>query len=636
MLPNLENREDPKNYDSLLDQGKAFYYFKLFNNIANPIEPVFAKMEISGLFPGNIHPIRNFVDVLMYHPFRYFIEKGIRIQDIVMRDTCYGNIQGFYSIHELVDISSLIQRLAYTREIYVILRTTEKVNNTLQKLYPNGSTSTNVQIFSIPDEDLTLLRIITHMFFTEQLNNVVLCSAADNLKRAKERIIENIERLIEHIREGTYYIPRNPKTSLWKEFEDFVDERNEITLYLSHKFGPPYKAKFHPRMVRALCNFANKRKNSEEIVLDPMVGSGTMSIEATLMGIKSFGVDINPLDILVTKAKINSLFINPDAFLSQYLELCRYIDNWQRHGVGQTALFENEFTRIVIPQHVRERFAAKSAELTKLYLLKNLIRRKVSDERLKEIFFCALAKTISDVLRRRRSDSFMVFKEVVEEMWKMIFAFYVLKSKISIKLGSSENYVGDARFLSNIPSNSIDTIVTSPPYSTAVDYVKEDLAQLLILELVDINNLEKNMIGHPRPKSEEVDKLISLILTQDERFTNLPQEARELLNLFIKKGRKQLAARQLKFLLDMKAVLKQMARVLKEDGYCIVIIGNNNFEVEGKKIEFKNDAYLVDIAEKTKPRLILDEKLEREYTKTSFGAIRKESILIFRKESQND
>lgn len=62
---------------------------------------------------------------------------------------------------------------------------------------------------------------------------------------------------MQNIRE---FVPKFPKDANWKEFEDFVDEPKEITLYLTQYYGPPYKAKFHPRMIRALLNYASEGK----------------------------------------------------------------------------------------------------------------------------------------------------------------------------------------------------------------------------------------------------------------------------------------------------------------------------------------------------------------------------------------
>jgi tRNA G10 N-methylase Trm11 len=54
-------------------------------------------------------------------------------------------------------------------------------------------------------------------------------------------------------------------------------------------------------MIKAIMNIIGLKKN--DIVLDPMCGSGTTNVEAALMGINSVGVDISPFCILMASVK---------------------------------------------------------------------------------------------------------------------------------------------------------------------------------------------------------------------------------------------------------------------------------------------------------------------------------------------
>jgi SAM-dependent methyltransferase len=59
-----------------------------------------------------------------------------------------------------------------------------------------------------------------------------------------------------------------------------------------------YPARMHPAMARALVHLLAPRS-----VLDPFCGSGTTLVEGRFAGHKSVGVDINPLAVLVARAK---------------------------------------------------------------------------------------------------------------------------------------------------------------------------------------------------------------------------------------------------------------------------------------------------------------------------------------------
>jgi len=81
------------------------------------------------------------------------------------------------------------------------------------------------------------------------------------------------------------------------------------TGYATHGLFP-YRGKFHPQLIKALINIIGVKKS--ETILDPMCGSGTTNIEAALMGINSYAIDLSPFCQFMTKVKYNSLFLNID------------------------------------------------------------------------------------------------------------------------------------------------------------------------------------------------------------------------------------------------------------------------------------------------------------------------------------
>ena len=81
-------------------------------------------------------------------------------------------------------------------------------------------------------------------------------------------------------------------TTIW----DFPIRGNWAT----HK--PDYRGNFAPQIPR---NIINQYSKEGELVLDPMVGSGTTLIEARLMNRNAIGVDINSEALEITKSRIN-------------------------------------------------------------------------------------------------------------------------------------------------------------------------------------------------------------------------------------------------------------------------------------------------------------------------------------------
>ena len=59
---------------------------------------------------------------------------------------------------------------------------------------------------------------------------------------------------------------------------------------------------FFPQLARSLLNIAGVKAGDH--VLDPMCGSGTTLIETSLLGCAAFGVDMNPLSVLMSRGQI--------------------------------------------------------------------------------------------------------------------------------------------------------------------------------------------------------------------------------------------------------------------------------------------------------------------------------------------
>ena len=69
---------------------------------------------------------------------------------------------------------------------------------------------------------------------------------------------------------------------------------------LTHPFHT-YPARLHPATARVLVDFIGD--GSRGPILDPFCGSGTVVVEARANGMKAIGVDLNPLAVLIARAK---------------------------------------------------------------------------------------------------------------------------------------------------------------------------------------------------------------------------------------------------------------------------------------------------------------------------------------------
>ena len=224
-----------------------------------------------------------------------------------------------------------------------------------------------------------------------------------------------------------------------------------VNQYLTHWIYP-YRGKFHPQMVRALLNILGVRPGS--LVLDPYVGSGTTALEASLLGIDCVGVDVSPLCVLLTRVKTASV-----------------------HAVDA----------------VRARVRALLDEDALDPLDPSIAR--ADDPVVADFLQIARMVTLSDVSRRKR-DGRASLRKNLRAMLESVEAHAAALARFHITPGAVSAVLGDSRALgaAGVEDASVDAVVTSPPYSIALDYAKNDEHALDALG-VTLDALRREMTG---------------------------------------------------------------------------------------------------------------------------------------------
>ena len=205
-------------------------------------------------------------------------------------------------------------------------------------------------------------------------------------------------------------------------------------------------------MVRALLNIAAVGPGS--LVLDPYGGSGTTALETSLLGANAISVDLSPLCVLLTRVKTQSV----------------------------CALQE---------------IKGKVSALLKDEALDPFDQPKFTDEHQVVADFLEIAQmvTLSDAARRGRDPRTSIRKNL-DGMLNSVIAHDSALRLFGIKAGTVTATRGDTRDLKSagISDDSIDAVVTSPPYSIALDYVKNDEHALNAMG-VSLNRLRDEMTG---------------------------------------------------------------------------------------------------------------------------------------------
>lgn len=308
----------------------------------------------------------------------------------------------------------------------------------------------------------------------------------------------------------------------------------------------PYKGKFHPQMIRALLNIIGVE--AEDLVLDPFVGSGTAAVEAQLLGARFTGFDASPVCEILGQVKTQS------------------------HQVTQQ-----------IETHKSKVIASISSNLSLFDDRASFgeVMGEIDDARVQRFFQVARLLSLSDNVRRGRELA-ASFARNVEAMLVSAHDYGEVTQSLSIPLQSVCIQRGDARHLP-LEAESVDAIVTSPPYSIALDYVANDAHSLDAMGY-DVEAIREDFIG-------------------------VRGRGKERVELFER---------------DMETALSEMFRVLKPGKHCVLILGNAT--VNGNEV--------ATVQNTISHCSSIGFELIRAVEKTIFGLyniMQSESILVFHK-----
>lgn len=288
----------------------------------------------------------------------------------------------------------------------------------------------------------------------------------------------------------------------------YFEEGQFSTGYATHGLFP-YRGKFHPQLIKGLLNILGIEKG--ETILDPMAGSGTANIEAALMDINSYACDVSPFCQFMIKVKYESLKINLNLLENTSFDTKKLFDFFKQGNV---------MMRIAEVEDIEKQKIYNLAYLAWLDALG--YSKRVVKSNHEQLFEKVLPRYIETVKTTLKNPYFNT-----NEIGKTV----ILNNSDALKI--------------NLSDESVDCVITSPPYSFAIDYVENDKDQLEFLGY-DTKELKTKLIGlKGKNKTERLNTYFS----------------------------------------DMDKVCSEISRVLKNDKYFCMIIGSNTNQTGGIRLE---------------------------------------------------
>jgi DNA modification methylase len=458
------------------------------------------------------------------------------------------------------------------------------------------------------------------------------------------------------LREATVNVVRNGITlTQLQAILPFKPEAIPIPNRRALRYGPhgahEYRGKFFPQLVRALLNVAGVKRG--DLVLDPMCGSGTTPVEASLLGCVAFGVDMNPLSVLMSHAKCAILTVSPDVLADEYESLKADLLK-PRKTSEKLAWFEH------LPEKDRAYLTGwfSSQVLADLDLITTRVH-DTDDPACRDLFRLCLSNILRRVSWQKEAD-LRVRKEVrpdadidaiaefVNELGRTVrtvLAF--LYEERALELGPAQIIDSDARTLvtGNAPlaklKGKVKVIVTSPPYATALPYLDTDrlsLSYLGLLSRPDHRVRDYEMIGN-RELTEN--RRRAYWKEYQQHKNDLPCDVTSVIDQIhalneanqVGFRRRNLPALLARYFLDMRQVFQSAAVLLKPGGAAYVVIGNNHTIAGGQHIDIETDRLLGSMGQSIGLTLEQTIPMEMLVSRDIFknNAVASETILCFRK-----
>lgn len=407
-----------------------------------------------------------------------------------------------------------------------------------------------------------------------------------------------------------------------KYSSDFWDFKGKYRTKL-HTLGH-YPATMVPEMQLKLME--DWAKKDYKVMLDPFMGSGTSLVEAQRLGMDVIGVDINPYAVLLTQVKTHNFSnINWEIIkLRLHKKLNCDSFNYPIHSFNKI----NKWFREDI--------------IKSLSKVRNIIKSEKDNWVRKFLWIC-----MSDTIYTHSNDRNSTFKlyqksksqinnisnDVLLDFEKIVSE----KSKFLIKrqLTNVTIYSGDSiKICSNLNTESIDMICTSPPYGENATTVTYGQASILFLKWIDTKDLASPNVNKLLCNFSTIDSLSLGGINADQDIYS-SKTFENYLNSITFAKRKKVR----RFISDYWKVIKQLARITKVGGAIIFTIGNrvvdnkvlplDKLTIEMfKKLKVRNIQNFSRhiLSKRTPPKIVLNKNGKK------IVSMDKEKVLVFRKE----
>jgi DNA modification methylase len=329
----------------------------------------------------------------------------------------------------------------------------------------------------------------------------------------------------------------------------------------------PFPARMAPEIVSRIIRSSKRPLR----VLDPMAGSGTVVALAQHSSHKAYGIDIDPLAVLIGQVWTQPIDHRRVRLRAKAILKSAHLAISQLSAASAYPTTDPEtrrFIRYWFDANARKQLTTLAAGIS-----------RTRNRQTQNVLWCAFSRLIiakqagaSRALDLAHSRPHRFYPTAPAKPFAhfMSQVNHVLRNALDARgthLPASIN-LGDARHLP-IASKSIDLVLTSPPYLNAIDYIRCSKFSLVWMgySVGELTMIRRSSVGAEVAKATsddpELDKIVETL------------------------GLRDLSSRHLgivrTYMDDMRRSITEIARVLVPGGKAIYVVGENT--IRGKYVE---------------------------------------------------
>lgn len=241
--------------------------------------------------------------------------------------------------------------------------------------------------------------------------------------------------------------------------------------------------------------------NEKSIVVEPFAGSGTTNVSSKMFNMRSYGFDANPLMSFISNVK-TTWDVNLKLFKKEVKNVSdKFLNNI--HEIDKLKI-NNDFLDRMPKKELNQWL---SIGLQKEVILLKYYINEVKDKKVKNLLLLAMSRSALDAsfVAFCPGTTFYPFREK-EEFWNIFTNRIVDICNDLEKIQKINNSFPEAELINDsclnadkyIKKNSIDFLITSPPYPNDLEYTRQTRLEMYMLDFVksmeDVQQIKRNMV----------------------------------------------------------------------------------------------------------------------------------------------